>query len=243
MERIQAKNPNLKLIRIGNHEREGVYSLLLEAQMGKWRDDAITQGQKFLADWSTRSGISQQELEKAVLFQELRNIALDLESRRAELNSRRQEREENFPSVDNSEAPKPQRKRQIKLESLRVELEREENSSALSELGNSKLRRKRNIPVARVEEFQGLEEEIERLEKQAKGARDEQKQKAKRLQEITRIKADELLRLSAEELEQRSKSLIDPNAPNAKILQQLISLQTEWFEQFGRSERFNAPLL
>ncbi|MFB2979792.1 AAA domain-containing protein [Microseira sp. BLCC-F43] len=62
LERIQAKNPNLKLIRIGNHERvsDGVYSLLLEEQMEKWRSEAIAKGQTFLADWSVRSGISQQ---------------------------------------------------------------------------------------------------------------------------------------------------------------------------------------
>ncbi|MBD2248377.1 serine/threonine-protein kinase [Nostoc sp. FACHB-888] len=214
LERIQEKNSNLKLIRIGNHERvsEGVYSLLLEEQMAKWRENAIAQGQQFLANWSARSGISQQDLEKAVLFQELKNIALNLESLRVELSSRKQEREDNF--------------------------------SALNDEGKPKSRRQRNVPTDRVEEFQRLEEEIEQLEKQAKAARDEQKHKAKRLQEITRIKTiDELVRLSAEELEQRSKSLIDPNSPNAKILQQLISLQTQWFEQFGRNERFNAPLI
>jgi superfamily I DNA/RNA helicase len=39
LERIQAKNPNLKLLRIGNHERvsENVHSLLLEEQMEQWR--------------------------------------------------------------------------------------------------------------------------------------------------------------------------------------------------------------
>jgi superfamily I DNA and/or RNA helicase/serine/threonine protein kinase len=213
LERIQTRNPNLKLLRIGNHERvsESVCSLLLEEQMAKWREEAIAKAQRFLADWSERSGISQQDLKKAVLFQELKNIALKLESMRVELASRRQEKEENFSELIAQNKPKS--------------------------------RRKPNISVARVEEFQRLEEEIERLEKQAKAARDEQKQKAKRLQEITRIKSDELLKLSAEELEQRSKSLIDPNAPHAKTLQQLISLQTEWFEQFGRNERFNAPLV
>lgn len=213
LERIQAKNPNLKLIRIGNHERvsDGVYSLLLEEQMEKWREEAIAKGQKFLAHWSARSGISQQDLETAVLFQELRNIALKLESLRVELTSRRQEKEENFSALDNE--------------------------------GNPKSRRKRNIPTARLEEFQRLEEEIERLEKQAKATRDEQKQKAKRLENIAGITTEEILKMSSEELGQWSQISIDPNAPNAKMLQQLISLQTDWLEQFGRNERFNAPLI
>lgn len=97
LERIQAKNPNLKLIRIGNHERvsEGVHSLLLEEQMEKWREDALAKGRGFLAAWSANNGISQEDLEKAVLFQELKNIVLSLEALRVELESRKQEREEN----------------------------------------------------------------------------------------------------------------------------------------------------
>ncbi len=246
LERIQIKNPNLKLIRIGNHERvsERVYSLLLEEQMEKWRENALSQGQDFLVDWSAHNGISQQDLEKAVLFQEVRNITLNLDSLRVELESRKQEREANFPSIDDSEAHKQQRKpKKIKLESLRAELEREGSLPISANVGNPKVQQKRSIPIVREEEFQRLEEEIEGLEKKAKAIRDEQKQKFKQLQKTTGIKADDLMRLSVEELEQRSKSVIDPNAPNAKLLQQLISLQMEWFDQFGHNERFNVPLI
>jgi superfamily I DNA and/or RNA helicase len=51
------------------------------------------------------------------------------------------------------------------------------------------------------------------------------------------------LRLSSQELEERVNNLIDPNAPDAKMLQRLLTIQAEWFEQFGRSEKFNAPLI
>ena len=213
LERIKAKHPNLKLVRIGNHERvsENVHSLLLEEQMDQWREEALAKGQKFITDWSAKSGISKGELEKAILFSELRHTVSKIESLRTELASRKQERYEIMPPSDDRENPKS--------------------------------RRKQNIPAQRVEEFQRLEEEIETLEKQSKATRDEQKKKAKRLQELTGIDTEELLRLTSPELEQRCNNLIDPNAPDAKMLQRLLSLQAEWFEQFGRSEKFNAPLI
>ena len=246
LERIQARNPNLNLIRIGNHERvsEGVHSLLLEEQMEKWREEALAKGRDFLAAWSANNGISQEDLEKAVLFKELKNIVLSLETLRVELESRKQEREENFPIIENlRERQAPRKSKKIKLDNLRAELERKESISQSAKVGSSKEKAKRKISAAQEEEFSRLEEEIEELEKKAKVLRDEQKQKVKRLQEITQVKADELLRLTSKELEHQSNSLIDPNAPNAKLLQQLINLQTEWFDQFGRNERFNNPLI
>ena len=60
---------------------------------------------------------------------------------------------------------------------------------------------------------------------------------------MTGISTNELLRLKPEELEQKSNSLIDPNTPDAKMLQRLIAIQAEWFDQFGRNEKFNAPLI
>lgn len=243
LERIQEMNSRLKLIRIGNHERvsSSVTSLLLENQMESWRRNALAQGEKFLSDWSARNNISQQDLEKSILFQELKNTALNLNSLRIGLHGRKQEREENFPLLtDLSE--KKQKKQKIKLDSLKLEIEKQGNLSTFDNLsGLHKLQR--NIPASKKEEFQYLEEEIELLEEKAKGLRDEQKLKAKRLQEISELKLEELLKLSVDELEEKSKLLIDPNAPNAKLFQQLINLQTSWFEQFGRNDRFNAPLI
>lgn len=246
LERIQTKNPNLKLIRIGNHERvsEGVHSLLLEEQIEKWREDALSKGRNFLTHWSENNGISQEDLEKAVLFQELKNIVLSLENLRVELESRKQEREDNFPIIETlRERQMPRKPTKIKLEFLHTELKKREGISQSANVGSSKEKQKRRISAAQEEEFKRLQEEIEELEKKTKALRDEQKQKVKRLQEITQIKADELLRLTSIELENRSNNLIDPNAPNAKLLQKLINLQTEWFDQFGRNERFNNPLI
>ncbi|MDB9516334.1 AAA domain-containing protein [Roseofilum reptotaenium CS-1145] len=210
LERIQAKNPNLKLIRIGSPERvsEGVHSLLLEEQMEKWREEALAKSQDFLAAWSVNHGISQKHLEKAILFQELKNIVLEIENLRVELQRRKQEKGENHP-----------------------------------DLVSFKGKQKRRLLAAQEQEFSQLNEEIKELQKKAKSLRDEQKQKVKRLQGITKLKANELLKLTSVDLEHQSNNLIDPNAPNAKLLQQLINLQTEWFDQFGRNERFNDPLI
>lgn len=213
LERIQTKNPNLKLVRIGNHERvsENVQSLLLEEQMNQWRNEVLDRGRKFVADWSAQRSISQRDIEMATLFQELRNTVTKIETLRTEVASRKQELDELLPIPYDPE--------------------------------NSKSRVRLNIPQESVEEVQRLEEEIDGLGKQSKLARDEQKKKAKRLQELSGIDTEELLRLSSEELEARLKKLIDPNAPGAQMLQRLLSIQAEWFEQFGRSEKFNAPLI
>jgi superfamily I DNA and/or RNA helicase/serine/threonine protein kinase len=210
LERIQAKNAHLKLIRIGSHERvsEDVHSLLLEEQMEKWREDALAKGRDFLAAWSVKHEISKKLLEKAILFQELKNIVLEMENVRVELQRAKQEKEENYPNSEGVQG-----------------------------------KQKRRILAAQEEEFSQLKEEIEELQKKAKFLRDQQKQKVKRLQQITKLKANELLKLTSVELEHQSNNLIDRNAPNAKLLQQLINLQTEWFDQFGRNERFNDPLI
>jgi len=200
LERLQAKNPNLKLIRIGNHEKviEGIHSLLLEEQMEKWREEALAKGREFLASWSADSGILQQDLEKALLFQELKNTVSNLETLQAELEVRRQEIEGHFP----------------------------EKQRVINE-----------------EELSQLEREIEDLERKVKALQSEQRQKVKQLQEITQTRTDELLRLTSNELEEQLKNLVDPNAPKAKLLQKLINLQVEWFDQFGRNERFKNPLI
>jgi superfamily I DNA and/or RNA helicase len=44
-------------------------------------------------------------------------------------------------------------------------------------------------------------------------------------------------------LEERSNKLINPNAPDVKMFQQLISIQAEWFDCFGRNDKFNTPLI
>ncbi len=100
-----------------------------------------------------------------------------------------------------------------------------------------------NIPKDKLEECQSIEVEISIPRQHLKEARQQQKEKAKQLKELTEISINKLLRLSVEEIEEQINQLIDPNTPSAKMLQRLIAIQTEWFEQFGRNNEFNIPLI
>ncbi len=213
LERIQAKNPNLKLVRLGNHERvsENVHSLLIQEQMEQWREGAIAKGQEFIDNWSAQRGISQHNSEIATLFQEIKNLATKIESLRADVNIWKHDLDEILAINYNPENP------------------------------DSLLETK--IPKDKLEECQSIESEISILRKQLKEAREQQKEKAKCLKELTGNSINKLLRLSVQEIEERINQLIDPNAPDAKMLQRLIAIQAEWFDQFGRNEKFNVPLI
>jgi len=213
LERIQAKDPNLKLVRLGNHERvsENVHSLLLEEQMEQWREGAIAKGQKFIADWSAQRGISHKDSEMATMFQELGTIAAKIETLKTELA---------IWKLDLDEI-------------LAINYDPENPESLV----------KAHIPKERLEEVQSIEAEIVSLDQQSKQARDEQKKTAKRLQQVSGIDTEELLSLSSEDIGGYISILIEKNNSDVKMLKQLLSIQTEWFEQFGRNEKFNAPLI
>lgn len=213
LERIQAKNPNLKLVRLGNHERvsENVHSLLLEEQMEQWREGAIAKGQEFIDNWSAQRGISQHNSEIATLFQEMKTLVTKIENLRGDVNIWKHDLDEMLAINYNPENP------------------------------DSLLETK--IPKDKLEECQSIEAEISILRKQLKEAREQQKEKSKRLKELTGSSINKLLRLSVQEIEERINQLINPNAPDAKMLQRLIAIQAEWFDQFGRNEKFNAPLI
>jgi len=213
LERIQAENPNLKLVRIGNHERvsENVHSLLLEEQMEQWRKEAIAKGQTFIADWSAQRGISQNDSEMATLFQELGTLVAKNETLRTEIDIWKQDLDE----------------------ILAINYDPE----------NPDLLVKAHIPQERLEEVQSIEAEMSSLRQQSKEARDEQKKTAKRLQQLSGIDTEELLSLSSEDIAGYLSLLIEPNSPEVRRLQRLLSIQTEWFDQFGRNEKFNAPLI
>ena len=102
---------------------------------------------------------------------------------------------------------------------------------------------KLRIPKERLEEVKNIEAEIATLRQQSKQARDEQKKIAARLQQVSEIDAEELLNLSSEDIASYISILIDQNNSDSKMLQTLLKIQTEWFEQFGRNDKFNAPLI
>ncbi|MBO1346632.1 MAG: protein kinase [Hormoscilla sp. GUM202] len=121
-----------------------------------------------------------------------------------------------------------------KIEYLRTELE-------------SRKQEKYNIQVEQTdedrEESKRLSRKIEELEEESKSARKEQREVARRLQELSEIDERELLKLSSEELDLRIDKLLDQNDPDAKMIQQLLKLQADWFECFGRSYQFKAALI
>lgn len=213
LERIKVKDPNLKLLRIGNHERvsENVHSLLLEEQMEQWRESAIAKGQEFIDNWSAQRGISGHNSEIATLFQEMRNLGIKIETFREEVNAWKQDLDE----------------------ILAINYDTENPDSLLET----------NIPNDKLEECQSIEVEINILRQHLKEARQQQKEKAKQLKELTGISINQLLRLSVEEIEEQINQLIDQNNSDSKMLQNLLKIQTEWFEQFGRNDKFNIPLI
>lgn len=213
LERIQSQNLNLKLVRIGNHEKvaEGVQMLLVEEQMNHWRQSVLTASQQFLSDWAAQRNISAQEVEQATQLQELRNITLKIDGLRADLDSRKREWDDLYPIPYDPRKPK-----------------------ALDEYGISEDLRERLLQ---------LEEEIDDLNRQAKLARDEKEKIANRLQQISGSNIRKFLKLSVKELDGRLEKVIDLAHPDAKKLQRLLALQAEWSDQFGRNDQFNAAFL
>jgi superfamily I DNA and/or RNA helicase/tRNA A-37 threonylcarbamoyl transferase component Bud32 len=213
LERIQSQNLNLKLVRIGNHEKvaEGVQMLLVEEQMNHWRQSVLTASQQFLSDWAAQRNISAQEVEQATQLQELRNITLKIDGLRADLDSRKRERDDLYPIPYDPRKPK-----------------------ALDEYGISEDLRERLLQ---------LEEEIDDLNRQSKLARDEKEKIANRLQQISGSNIRKFLKLSVKELDGRLEKVIDLAHPDAKKLQRLLTLQAEWSDQFGRNDQFNAAFL
>lgn len=213
LERIQSQNLNLKLVRIGNHEKvaEGVQMLLVEEQMNHWRQSVLTTSQQFLSQWAAQRNISAQEVEQATQLQELRNITLKIDGLRTDLESRKRERDNLYP------IPYDARK-----------------SKALEEYGISEELRERLLQ---------LEEEIDDLNRQAKLARDEKEKIADRLQQISGSNVRKFLKLSVKELDGRLEKVIDLTHPDAQKLQRLLALQAEWADQFGRNDQFNAAFL
>jgi len=225
LERIQALNLNFKMVRLGTLERvsDNVYYLLLEAQMEQWRNEAIARSKEFLDNWSAEKGISQHDIQVATLWQELKAKLTKIEDLRTKLESRKQEEYNIQVAADLLTAEEPEKSKGRRKQ--------------------AKGRRKQNLPSDKLEELQLLSEEIEELEKQSKSAREEQKKVAKRLQALSGIDERELLKLSSEELDLQIDNLLDPNKPDAKTIQQLLGLQADWFDRFGRSYQFNAPLI
>lgn len=213
LERIQTQNLNLKLVRIGNHEKvaEGVQALLVDEQMSHWRQTVLSTSQQFLSDWAAQRNISAPEVEQATQLQELRNMTLKIDGLRVELDHRKRERDDLVPVPYASGKPK-----------------------ALEAYGLSEDLRERVLQI---------EEEITDLNRKAKLARADKEKIADRLQQISGSNMRKFLKLSVKELDARLEKVIDLTNADAQKLQRLLALQAEWADQFGRSDQFNAAFL
>jgi len=95
------------------------------------------------------------------------------------------------------------------------------------------------LPPETVSEIQSLEREIASLKKEANSSKKERTE----IYEKLGIKAKKRGQFTLETIEEEINKLVDLSEPKMKMLQQRLSLQVEWFEQFGRSDKFNVPLL
>ena len=213
LERIKAKDSKLKLVRLGNHER-----------VGKNVQSLLLEEQ--MECWRNSAIARGQEfIENWSVQQGISQHELELAIGFQDLNNL-------VKIIENLRELVNSWKRDLD-ELLAINYDPENPDSLLAT----------EIPKDKQEECQSIEEEISRLRQQLKEARSEHKEKAKRLKDLTGTSINRLLKLSVEEIEERINQLIDPNSPNAKMLKQLISIQAEWFEQFGRNEKFNTPLI
>jgi superfamily I DNA and/or RNA helicase/serine/threonine protein kinase len=132
------------------------------------------------------------------------------------------------------------------IEALRTEIKNKEGE--LDELNSQAPRgSKSSVSLkpseALSEAVISLNEDIQRLKQKRTLLDKEQKQRATRFQELTGQNPNKLLKLSSDKIEARINELISPNDTDTKKLQQLLQLQANWFERFGRSDEFNTALL
>ena len=206
LERIQ-ENRELKLVRIGNHEKvaENIHALMLDEQRHQWQKQVVENGEQFLTEWATQQGLSKQDIENtktAILWLQIK----DLSSKIATFIEKRAVQEEQLNTI------RPQS-------------------------GQSKKRAK--LPPETVSEIQSLEREIADFKKEANSSKKERTE----IYEKLGIKAKKRGQFTLETIEEEINKLVDLSEPKMKMLQQRLSLQVEWFEQFGRSDKFNVPLL
>lgn len=96
LERILLNEKNVKLLRIGHHERVSntVHSLLIDNQMHQWREDVLRSAKSFLELWAENQGISKTDIEKATLFQDLKNYKIEIQNFSKEIEICKQEFDE-----------------------------------------------------------------------------------------------------------------------------------------------------
>jgi hypothetical protein len=74
LERLASADPDLTLVRIGNHEKvaENIHGLLIENQMECWLEQAQTKSEEFIEQWAAKLNIDIQKLQESASLRELK---------------------------------------------------------------------------------------------------------------------------------------------------------------------------
>lgn len=74
LERISQHKKDIKLLRIGHHERvsDAVHNFLIDEQMSDWRNEVLKKSKAYLDSWAEMQGVSKTDIEQTTLYQELK---------------------------------------------------------------------------------------------------------------------------------------------------------------------------
>lgn len=212
LERIIQKKEDIKLLRIGHHERvlKAVHPLLIDSQMLKWREEVLKKSKVFLELWAEKQGISKADIEKATLYQELKNYKIEIENFSKEIAICKQELDE------------------ILEKSVEVEYY---------------LKNKRQFDKKQQGDADSCINRINQLDDEKKKIVLLRKEMETRLQALIKGSKKQIQKLSVEDLDFKIKELFDGNSVESDKLQKMLSVQAEWFEQFGNNDLFNTALI
>ncbi len=212
LERIIEKKGDIKLLRIGHHERvlKAVHPLLIDNQMSKWREDVLKNSKIFLELWAEKQGISKADIEKATLYQELKNYKIEAQNFSKETEICKQELDE------------------ILEKSVEIE---------------HYLKNKRQFDKKQQADADSCINRINQLDDEKKKIILLRKEMESRLQTLIKGSKKQIQKLSVEDLDFKIKELFDGNSVDGDKLQKMLSVQAEWFEQFGNNDLFNTALI
>jgi superfamily I DNA and/or RNA helicase len=79
LERISQHKKDIKLLRIGYHERvsDSVHNFLIDEQMSDWRNEVLKKSKAYLDSWAEKQGVSKTDIEQATLYQELKTYKIE----------------------------------------------------------------------------------------------------------------------------------------------------------------------
>lgn len=135
LERLARLEPALRLVRVARQEdprvSAGVRDLLIDNVVTKWREDVVSRGRSFLKQWAKERGISERDVEIAILYEEAAAAATQIELLVAERDALQAE----LDALRNADEVAGTRERgrttQLRLDAVDAEIASLENDAAL----------------------------------------------------------------------------------------------------------------